>query len=51
MKEKARPVTLVEKNQEICSQFVKRKLKPAVNAAMPLLQECSTRVEPITKLT
>ena len=50
-KEKANPVTPVEKNQEICSKLVKRKLKPTVNAAMPQLQECSTRVELITKLT
>ena len=50
-KEKANSVTPVEKNQEICSQLVKRKIKPTVNAAMLQLQECSTRVEPITKLT
>ena len=49
-KEKANPVTPVEKNQEICSQLVKRKIKPTVNAAMLQLQECPTRVEPITKL-
>ena len=34
-KEKTNPVTPVEKNQEMCSQLVKRKLKPVVNAAMP----------------
>ena len=50
-KEKTNPVTPVEKNQEICSQLVKRKIKPTVNTAMLQLQECSTRVEPITKLT
>ena len=50
-KEKANPVTPVEKNQEICSQLVKRKLKPSVNAAMLQLQGCSTQVEPIVKLT
>ena len=50
-KEKANPVTPVEKNQGICCQLVKRKIKPTVNAAMLQLQECSTRVEPITKLT
>ena len=50
-KEKANSVTPVEKNQEICSQLVKRKIKPTVNAAMLQLQECSTQVERITKLT
>ena len=50
-KERTNPVTPVEKNQEICSQLVKRKLKPSVNTAMLQLQECSTRVEPIIKLT
>ena len=44
MKENANPVTPVEKNQEICGQLVKRKIKPTVNAAMLQLQECSTRV-------
>ena len=29
-KEKTNPVTPVEKNQEICSQLVKRKIKPTV---------------------
>ena len=33
-KEKANLVTPLEKNQEICSQLVKRKLKPSVNTAM-----------------
>ena len=47
----ANSVTPVEKNPDICSQLVKRKIKPTVNAAMLQLQECSTRVEPITKLT
>ena len=51
MKEKANLVRPLEKKQGICSQLVKRKLKPAVNAAMLQLQECSTRVEPIIKLT
>ena len=32
-KENANLVTPVEKNQEICSQLVKRKLKPTINAA------------------
>ena len=32
-------------NQGICSQLVKRKLKPSANPAMLQLQECSTRVE------
>ena len=50
-KKKANPVRPVEKHQEICSQLVKRKIKPTVNAAMLQLLECSTRVEPITKLT
>ena len=49
-KEKANSVTPVEKNQEICSQLVQRKIKPTVNAAMLQLQECPTRVKPITKL-
>ena len=48
---KGQPHHTVEKNQEMCSQLVKRKLKPVVNAAMPQLQLCSTRVEPITKLS
>ena len=48
---KGQPPHTSRKNQEMCSQLVKRKLKPVVNAAMPQLQECSTRVEPITKLT
>ena len=50
-KKRPTPSHQSKKNQEICNQLVKRKLKPVVNAAMPQLQECSTRVEPITKLT
>ena len=48
---KGQPRHTSRKNQEMCSQMVKRKLKPVVNAAILQLQECSTRVEPITKLT
>ena len=50
-KEKANLVRPLEKNQVICSKLVKRKLKPSANTAMLQLQECSTRVEPIIKLT
>ena len=50
-KEKANLVRPLEKNQGICSQLVKRKLRPSANPAMLQLQECSTRVEPIIKLT
>ena len=50
-KEKTNLVRPLEKNQGICSQLVKRKLKPSTNTAMLQLQKCSTRVEPIIKLT
>ena len=50
-KKKANPITPLEKNQDICSQLVKRKLKPSINTAMLQLQGWSTRVEPIIKLT
>ena len=33
-KEKANPVTPIEKDKEICSQLVKRKQNPSVNTAM-----------------
>ena len=42
-KRKKRPTLSYQSktNQEMCSQLVKRKLKPVVNAAMPQLQEWS----------
>ena len=51
MKEEANLVRPLEKNQGVCSQLVKRKLKPSVNSAMLQLPVCPTRVEPIIKLT
>ena len=52
-KRKKRPTSSdpLKKNQGICNQLFKRKLKPSANTAMLQLQECSTRVEPIIKLT
>ena len=50
-KKRPTPSHHLKKNQEICIQLVKRKLKPSVNTAMLQLQRCSTRVEPIIKLT
>ena len=48
---KVQPRPTLEKNRGIRSQLVKGKLKPSANPAMLQLQECSTQVEPIIKLT